>query len=133
MSVEESELFSAFQMLTPGEFRSIVKLARWGLASGDEIMTREGERPAELFYVLNGTAIVAKSGRSFDVGPKTFIGEIAFLNGSVASATVTLSAGARYIAWPVAELDKRIQGRQALKHAVVRLISFDMAVKVARA
>ena len=133
MSVEENELFSAFRMLTPGEFRSIVKLARWHTASGDEIMTREGERPADLFYILTGTATIEKSGRSFCVGPKTFIGEIAFLNGSAASATATLGVGARYIAWPVADLDKRIQGRQALKHAVVRLISFDMAMKVARA
>ena len=57
----------------------------------------------------------------------------AVLNGSAASATATLGAGTRFIAWPVADLDKRIQGRQASKHAVVRLISFDMAMKVARA
>ena len=133
MSGEEEDLFSAFEMLTPGEFRSIVKLARWSTARGGEIMTREGERPSELFYVLAGTATIEKSGRSFDVGPKTFIGEIAFLNGSMASATATLGAGARYVSWPVEDLNKRIEGRQALKHAVVRLISFDMAMKVARA
>lgn len=133
MSDEENDLFSAFEMLTPGEFRSIVKLARWGTASGGETMTREGERPTDLFYVLTGTATIAKSGRSFCVGPRAFIGEIAFLNGSVASATATLGAGARYVAWPVEDLSRRIEGRQALKHAVVRLISFDMAMKVARA
>ena len=96
-------------------------------------MTSEGETPTELFYVLSGTAVIEKSGRSFFVGPKAFIGEIAFLNGTVASATATLGAGARYIAWPVQDLNKRIQGRQTLKHAVVRLISYDMAMKVARA
>lgn len=132
MSDEENALFSAFEILTPGEFRSIVKLALWNTARGGEIMTREGERPGDLFYVLTGTATIEKSGRSFFVGPKTFIGEVAFLHGSVASATTTLGAGARYIAWPVEDLNKRIQGRQALKHAVVRLISFDMAMKVAR-
>ena len=133
MSAEENELFTAFQMLSPGEFRSIVKLSRWGTAIGGEIMTSEGETPTELFYVLSGTAVIEKSGRSFFVGPKAFIGEIAFLNGTVASATATLGAGARYIAWPVQDLNKRIQGRQTLKHAVVRLISYDMAMKVARA
>ena len=95
-------------------------------------MTCEGEKPADLFYVLAGTVSVEKSGRSFLVGPKTFIGEVAFLHDAVASATTTLGAGARYLAWPVEDLNKRIQGRQALKHAVVRLISFDMAMKVAR-
>ncbi len=132
LSAEEDELFTAFQMLSPGEFRSIVKLSRWGTARGGEIMTREGETPTELFYVLTGTAVIEKSGRSFSVGPKAFIGEVAFLNGTVASATATLAAGARYIAWPVQDLNKRIQGRQTLKHAVVRLISYDMAMKVAR-
>ncbi len=75
LSAEEDELFTAFQMLSPGEFRSIVKLSRWGTARGGEIMTREGETPTELFYVLTGTAVVEKSGRSFSVGPKAFIGE----------------------------------------------------------
>jgi len=45
---------------------------------------------------------------------------------------VRLEPGTRYLEWPVGSLARRIEGRQALKDAVVRLISFDMALKLAR-
>ena len=133
MSVEENELFSAFRMLTPGGI-SLHRQAcpvEYGQRGRDHDPRGRKASQSLLRPDRHGN-YRKKSGRSFCVGPKTFIGEIAFLNGSVASATATLDGGARYVSWPIADLDKRIQGRQALKHAVVRLISFDMAMKVAR-
>jgi hypothetical protein len=133
LSQEEDELFSAFQMLTPGEFRAIVKLATWRTAEADVIITQEGVVPDHLYYILRGGVLVSKGGRDIKIGARTFIGEVAFLHRRPASATVQLEPGTRYLEWPVRKLDGRIDGKQALKHAVLRLISFDMATKVARA
>ena len=133
LSEEEQDLFQAFDVLTPGEFRALVKLATWRTAETAVELTREGARPAHLYYVLRGELSIEKAGRIIRIAPRTFIGEIAFLHRGEASATVRLAPGSRYLEWPVQSLDRRIQGREALKHAVVRLISFDMALKVARA
>lgn len=133
LSQEEEELFSAFQMLTPGEFRTIVRLATWHTADAEVVITEENVVPDRLFYILRGSVHVHKAGREIEVAARTFIGEVAFLHRRPASATVRLEAGARYLAWPVQDLDRRIEGRQGLKHALMRLISFDMATKVARA
>ena len=132
LSDEDTELFSAFEMLTPGEFRAIVRLATWGTAESALVVTREGERPDALYYVLRGGIVVAKAGRSFGVDSQTFIGEIAFLHDTPASATVTLEPGARFLFWPSARLRAHLEGRETLKNAVSRLISFDMATKIAR-
>ena len=133
LSAEERSLFDAFGLLTPGEFRALARLAAWHGAAGGEVITREGEAPAALFYVLTGGVTIEKGGRTIPYGPGTFIGEIAFLQRGAASATVRLDAGSRYVAWTVAALDRRIAGRQDLRHAVTRLISHDMALKVGRA
>lgn len=132
LSAEEEKLFEAFEMLTPGEFRALVKLATWRTAETAVEITREGETPHNLYYVLRGGIALEKAGRTVRIEPGTFIGEIAFLHRGAASATVRLEPGTRYLEWPVGSLARRIEGRQALKDAVVRLISFDMALKLAR-
>ena len=133
LSAEERALFDALGLLTPGEFRALARLASWHTAGSDEVITHEGQRPESLFYVLTGGLFIVKGERVIPYASGTFIGEIAFLRGVPASATVRLVAGSRYVAWPVAELDRRISGRGELRHAVTRLISHDMALKVGRA
>ncbi len=133
LSAEERRLFDAFGLLTPGEFRALARLASWHTAGRDEVITREGERPEALFYVLTGGLFIVKGERTIPYEAGTFIGEIAFLRGVPASATVRLAAGSRYVAWATAGLDRRIAGRGELRHAVTRLISHDMALKVGRA
>ena len=133
MSEEEARLFAAFELLTPGEFRAILKLGIWRTASGLAAITHENRQPNALYYVVSGTIDIDKGGRRFAVEPHTFIGEIAFLQKTPASATVTLAHGARYIEWPIETLRDSLSGRQGLRHALIRLISFDMATKVARA
>ena len=133
MSDEENELFAAFEALTPGEFRAFLKLASWQTAEDEQCITLEGQKPDALFYVLRGIIDIHKAGRCFRVKPRTFIGEIAFLHDTPASATVRLEPGARYIRWPVATLRETLQKRQPLKQAMIRLISFDMATKIAAA
>ena len=131
LSDEENELFDAFEALTPGEFRAILKLASWQTAEEEQWITFEGKKPEALFYVLRGMIDIQKAGRCFSVKPRSFIGEIAFLHDTPASATVRLKPGARYVQWPVGALRETLQKRQPLKQAMIRLISFDMASKIA--
>jgi CRP-like cAMP-binding protein len=88
--------------------------------------------PGSLFYVLRGAVSIEKSGRQFAVEARTFIGEVAFLHNTPASATVVLEPGARYLEWPVGSLQRKIGRRHSLNHSVLRLIGLDMALKIAR-
>jgi CRP-like cAMP-binding protein len=133
LSAEEEDLFSAMNSLTPGEFRALLRVGAWKTADTATTLTIEGRRPEHLFYVLSGAITIDKGGRQIVVDPKTFIGEVAFLHNTTASATVTLEPGARYLQWPVARLQAKIGSRNALKNSVIRLIGLDMALKIARA
>ncbi len=132
LNAEQEELFNAFKFLSPGEFRSLLRLGIWETAVEETVLTTEGLLPTELFYILKGSVHVQKGEREFTIGPRTFIGEVAFLHSTVASATVRVEPGSRYLHWPVARLQKELQSRDTLRVAVMRVISLDTASKVAQ-
>lgn len=132
LSVEDEELFSALGSLTPSEYRELIKAATWKTAEGPTVLATEEVHLNHLFYVLRGEITIRKSGRSFVIQPRTFIGEVAFLHQTPASATVVIASGARYLEWPVASLKTKIGSRHSLNSSVTRLIGLDMALKVAR-
>jgi hypothetical protein len=130
---EAEELFNALKFLSPGEFRALLRLGKWETADDMQVITTEGVAPKDLFYVLKGRVHIEKGGREFTIEPRTFIGEVAFLHNTPASATVRLEPGARFLRWPVDKLEQGLQSRENLRIAVMRLISLDTATKVARA
>ena len=133
LSEDEERLFSAFASLTPGEFRKLVRLATWHVADEPDILTREGIVPDRLFYVIEGGIEITKGNRTGLLGPQTFIGEIAFVRGTAASATVRVTPGSRYLAWRTMTLSAVFNRNQSFRMAVGRLLSVDMAAKVSRA
>lgn len=133
LSEEEERLFQAWGSLSPGEFRTLLKLAQWRTSDGTDVLTSEGTTPDRLYYVLHGEIDLTKNGRSLTLATPAFIGEVAFVKERAASATVRISAGTRYVVWSSAALRMHFVKHQAMRVAVIRLISADMAMKVARA
>jgi len=134
MTPEERQLFELLGTLSPGEFRRLVKAGHWLTATGTTLLAEE-DRPLErLYYVLDGEIVIGKTGRDpFTVAPRTFIGEVAFLLPRPASATLTVTAGTRYVSWDRAAL-RRLQLRApSLAFALAAALNRDMAAKVARA
>ncbi len=61
-------------------------------------LIREGERGREFLIVIAGTARVTKGGRKLnDVGPGSFVGEIALIADVPRTATVTATAPVRLL------------------------------------
>ncbi|MDZ5454530.1 MULTISPECIES: cyclic nucleotide-binding domain-containing protein [Labrys] len=133
LSAEERRLFAALGGLSPGEFRSLMKIGHWRRSEGNHTLLREGEAVETVYYVLDGRSHVKKAGRSLVVGPQSFIGEAGFLRRQPASATVMVEAGACYIEWPVAALNALRVRRPLIKVALDGLLASDMAAKMAAA
>ena len=113
MSDEERRLFAYLDALSPGEFRRLIRVGRWRTATKATVLTEENRPLDRLYYVLDGDIVIRKSGHDpLNIGPHTFIGEVAFLLARPASATVTVAAGARYVAWDRSSL-RRLQSSRA--------------------
>lgn len=127
----EARLFRQLGTLSPGQFRTLLRLGRMTEADGRTELTREGEGVEKLFFLTEGEAEIALPDRPPLRRGETFIGEIAFLTGQPASASVTVGKGARYMAWLAADLQAELRRQPDLQVALERAMNRDMAAKVA--
>lgn len=75
--------------------KRLLKRGRWRDALPGEVLTREGAPVTTLFYLLDGAAGVALSGRSLATVTSGFIGEMNVLHSRPATASVTVTAPSR--------------------------------------
>lgn len=132
LAPREKRLFAALGTLTPGQFRRLVKRARFHDASERTELMREGAQARSLFFVESGQFFLEKGGDVAAAQGPAFIGEIAFLRNCPASASVFINAETPYVEWPRETLDPLLARSQPLRNAVMTAVARDMAEKVAR-
>jgi hypothetical protein len=82
LSAEELMLFSRLPGLTPGQYKSLLEISEWHNPQVSMPLTKLGDMPSALYYVLEGQVEVNRDGKRFPIGPHAFIGELAFLRQS---------------------------------------------------
>lgn len=123
-------LFDKIRVLSPGQFKRLVKQSKRVNLTGVPLIV-EGKHPDNLYYLLSGNASLDKGGTLRTLPAGQFLGEIAFLNSSPASATVTLEPGSECVAWDAGWL-KGLMGRdKAIDIAMRGVFNHDLAAKVA--
>lgn len=131
-SKRDKRLFEAFETLTPGQLRKIMRLADLHQVTEPLEIIQEAQFPSHLYYIEGFRFTLGKGEYQSEAKGPAFAGEISFLTGDPASATVTLPPGTPYIAWPVAELHSLMRANHGLRNALVARFSLDLAAKVAR-
>lgn len=98
----------------------ILKLARWQTREPGEVLVEEGQTAPQLVFIARGAASVERAGSIVGVcGPGDFLGEMSFLTGKPASATVRVANETRCCVFDPGVLrvltDKNPAIRQALE------------------
>lgn len=124
--------FDALGSLNPGQFRQLMKIGTLHQTDHNTILTLQGERPDNLYFVVEGTPLVSKDNRHFTVPSHCFVGEVSFMLSGPASASVVLPEGGTWIAWQRSELERMLERSPKLKQALNGRIAQDMALKVSR-
>ena len=76
---------------------------------------RAGSEPSNaLYFVIGGKITIEKGGHRAVSEGQTFLGEIAFLLGQPATATVTLEPGCHYCVWDSQALHAVLKGDPAV-------------------
>jgi len=127
------DIYAQFPPMPPGDFRTLIKLARRYQAAEETVLTKENQAGRKLYYIISGTTRVRKGDSEFSVPPNLFLGEIAFLTGQPSSATAWLDAGGELLEWDFDLLERRCARNTRFKLALEAAISVDLARKVARA
>lgn len=130
MSAKERMAFEHFKTLSPGQFRRIMRGAHWRVAMQDTILLREGERSDKLYFLETDHFYIRKKGTEYTASGPAFAGEIMFLQGGVASATVAVPQGATYVEWDASALHWAMKKSRPLDNALVARFGQDLADKV---
>jgi hypothetical protein len=131
MSRQVSSIYRSFDMLTPGQFRRMMRHGTVRTAEDTVRLTTEGMRVDKLHFVTEGGVIVTKHGRRTEIPARTFVGEIAYATGNVASATVEISPGSVWVEWDQEALRSLTRRFPALGVALVAQFNVDLLGKVA--
>lgn len=82
--------------LPTGEQRRVIDSGRWQDIDPGTVLTVEGEKASDLFYLSHGEAEVRLEGTELALcGPGTYFGEMSFVGGGTASATVRTTSPSR--------------------------------------
>ncbi len=123
------ELFNKISVLSPGQFRKLIAISTRTLAGETPLIT-QGVQPDCLHYLLAGTAQIAKGHNEATITAGIFLGEIAFLNNQVATATVHLAPESSCITWKTAQLQQMMRKDKAIEIALRGVFNADLAAKV---
>jgi Cyclic nucleotide-binding domain len=123
-------LFNKIKVLSPGDFRRLIASSTRVLGADTKILV-EGETPKHLYFLLKGEAKIIKREQTTSLLSGTFLGEIAFLNATTASATVVLPQGAECVAWDTAKLHDLLRRDSAINIAMRGVFNSDLAQKLA--
>ncbi|WP_187972906.1 cyclic nucleotide-binding domain-containing protein [Aquibium microcysteis] len=97
----------------------MLKLGRWETKAPGEVLIEEGQEAPQLVFIARGAASVEKSDRLIGVcGPGDFLGEMSFLSGKPASATVRVANEIRCCVYDPAELRALLQRNPPIRQAL---------------
>lgn len=130
MSAAMLELYTRFPTLNPGQFRKIIARAEIEALNEAKQLCQEGLPQTNLYLVADGSVTVQRDGQEFEVGAGNFIGEIAFLIATPATATVITNPGCRIATWDRARLEAFLSRRPEINHAFRAMINTDVARKL---
>ncbi|WP_342640630.1 cation:proton antiporter domain-containing protein [Rhodoligotrophos ferricapiens] len=83
------EKFPIFASLSPDEREELLMLFRPRSANPGDRVIRKGERPDAMYFISSGTVQVSVNGRTIELKPGDFFGEMGLLSGERRTADVT--------------------------------------------
>lgn len=131
---EEKELYETlFKTFAPFEFMKLMRLAKWHQVAPGEVVALEGQALDNVMMIYNGRLSVEKEGKQFaELLDGNFIGEVSFISGGAATATVRAVEPTRYLSWSKKEMDSLLKRNPTLGLAMHGVLNTDLSKKLAR-
>ena len=121
---EEAMRASVLSALPHSAARQFIDQGLWLSGAAGDVLTREGEPVANLYYLLSGDAEVTSQGRRVGTcRAGDLIGEATILSGDAATATVTLSAPASFWCASTTALRRFLDDHDGLRVAIERSLA----------
>jgi CRP-like cAMP-binding protein len=120
-----------FAELTPVQFHSLLKIGEWREEKDEAILAAEGEPVPELLFIAHGAAKVMVGAETIAVlQAGSFVGEMSFLSGGNASASVVAMNRVLLFAVAKSALDRLLVRDRGIETVMLRVIGRDLTEKL---
>ncbi len=132
MTEQQERIYqTVFRALRPREFMKLFELAQPRNVPDGQQLVAQGEALDCLLLVEEGNTAVQVDGRVVaEVGPGRFVGEMSYLTGDQASASVSASGEVQVFEWPRDKLEQFLDKHPDIKSALQLVIGTDLASKL---
>ncbi|MBS1538576.1 MAG: cyclic nucleotide-binding domain-containing protein [Bacteroidetes bacterium] len=131
-SAEERDIFTRiFHSLSPTTFRKLLSIAEWRDIPEGTILTNEGETVQNLFLIYKGlTVVIVGEHIVAHCGENNFIGEMSFLTGKSAAASVKTAAQTRCVVWTKEDLQILVEKNEDVLAGLQMVFSRNLVDKI---
>jgi hypothetical protein len=131
---EEKELYETlFQNFAPFEFMKLLRVGRWLEAKKDQVLAVEQKSLDSVMLIYNGLVQVEAGGQTItQLKDGSFIGEMSFITGGEATATVKAVEPTRYLSWAKEDLRQLLNRNPSMRFAMQTVLSADLTKKLMR-
>jgi len=129
---EEKELHDTlFKNFAPFEFMKLMRVGQWLEAKQGEILATEKKPIDSVMLIYNGMVGVETDGKEVaQLKDGNFIGEVSFITGGAATATVKALQPTRYVAWPKEAISQLLNRNPSMRFAMQAMLSTDLSKKL---
>ena len=129
---EEKELHETlFKNFAPFEFMKLMRIGKWLEAKQGEVLAVEKQSLNAVMLIYNGLVGVETNGKEVaKLKDGNFIGEVSFMIGGEATATVRALMPTRYIAWPKEAIIQLLNRNPSMRFAMQAMLSTDLSKKL---
>lgn len=129
---EEKELHDTlFKNFAPFEFMKLMRVGKWLEAKQGQILATEEKPIDSIMLIYNGLVGVETHGQEVaTLKDGNFIGEMSFITGGAASATVKALRPTRYISWPKDAISQLLNRNPSMRFAMQAMLSTDLSKKL---
>ena len=129
---EEKELHETlFKNFAPFEFMKLMRIGKWFEAKQGEVLAVEKQTLNAVMLIYNGLVGVETNGKEVaKLKDGNFIGEVSFITGGQATATVRALMPTRYIAWPKEAIKQLLNRNPSMRFAMQAMLSTDLSKKL---
>jgi hypothetical protein len=129
---DELEMYANFiHRLTPPEFTKLVRAGQWELAEADHVLLSEGHLVDRILFIGKGQAAVTSKGEALHgIEAGSFVGEMEFLAGGPAFATVTAVSPMSFLSWQRDALEELLAVNPEMQSTMQAMFSTDVVRKL---
>ena len=131
---EKFLLHRVLEGLDDAQIAKLLRISEWRMLSPDEVLTREARPVTELYFLCSGRAAVNVHGATVaHLEGGSFVGEVAFLTGGFATASVVVETPTKILAFARDGLDDICRVDSTIASVIHQLLGRDLAMKMSQA